>query len=284
LSYARNTGVELTSAPIILFVDDDVMPGRTWLQSMKEAFDAHPEADCIGGRVKPHWTAPPPDWFTLHEHAGPLALQDRPRAAYVNARQASACLLGANFGFRRSVFEAIGGFSPHYPRGQDREFEMRMWRAGMQGLYLPAMDVTVEVPRERLTRQYHRRWHATTAHYHALMRYRDMVDANGVLRAESPRARRLLGVPLFMYRAWLAHGAGWIGSLLTRRSRERFYHETRLWYYASFFVTRLRYPNGVCLPGPRLRVRRASSTGAQASHPAAISTSAGRLVPPIPSS
>ena len=254
-SYARNTGVELTTAPIVIFLDDDGIPGRTWLREFMDAFTSHPEADCIGGRVRPEWAAPPPEWFTNHEHAGPVALQDRPLAAYVNASQASACLLTANLGFRRSVFEVVGGFSPHYFRGQDRELEMRMWRAGLQGLYLPGMEVTVEVPPERLTRRYHRRWHATTAYYHALMRYRDTIDASGHLRDETPDMRRLLGTPLFMYRAALAHAAGWIGAAIARRHAARFYHETRLWYYASFVVTRCRHPRDLCVPGPSLRVK-----------------------------
>ena len=257
------------------------MPVPTWLQAVKEAFDTHPEADCIGGRVKPRWSAPPPDWFTNHEHAGPLALQDRPRAAYVNAGQASACLLTANLGIRRSVFEIVGGFSPHYPRGQDRELEMRMWRAGLQGLYLPTMDVIVEVPPERLTRRYHRRWHTTTARYHALMRYRDAVDANGVLREESPAARRLLGVPLFMYRACFAHVTGWLRAAVRRRSSESFYHETRLWdctrassspaaairrgcvYLAPLCACTSRRRRPLVRPHRRLRFTRRRTTGSR---------------------
>jgi glycosyltransferase involved in cell wall biosynthesis len=277
-SYARNTGIELTTAPIVLFLDDDGLPGLDWLQSFKDAFDTHLEADCIGGRVKPRWSAPPPDWFTNRQHAGPLALQDRPHAAYVNAGQASACLLTANLGIRRSVFEIVGGFSPDYPRGQDRELELRMWRAGLQGLYLPAMEVVVEVPPERLTRRYHRQWHATTARYHALMRYRDAVDADGVLREESPDARRLLGIPLFMYRAFLAHAVGWLRASVRRRSSEAFFHETRLWYYAGFFFTRLRHPKGRCGRGPALRMPPPTPIVPRV-HTTATATASAPLVP-----
>ena len=42
---------------------------------------------------------------------------------------------------------------------------MRLWRAGKRGLYLPDMDVVVEVPADRLTKAYHRRWQATTGSY-----------------------------------------------------------------------------------------------------------------------
>lgn len=239
VSHARNSGVRTTSAPIIAFLDDDGLPGRDWVAGMKRSFDTHPEADCIGGRVKAVWSVPRPAWLQ-DAHAGPIALQDRPQAAYVNAQNASACLLTANLGFRRSVFERIGGFSPDYPRNQDRELELRMWRAGMQGLYLPAMEVTVDVPPHRLTRAYHRRWQATTGHFHALMRFRDMVDGQGVLREESPHTRRLFGTPLFLYRSAAGHLFGWLSAAIRMRGSDRFYHETRLWYYLSFVRTRWR--------------------------------------------
>jgi glycosyltransferase involved in cell wall biosynthesis len=243
VSYARNSGVAATAAPVVLFLDDDGVPGPEWVSEMKRAFDAHPEADCIGGRVRAHWLQPPPSWLT-GPHWGPIAIQDRPEPAYLNSRHAAACLLSANLGCRREAFDAVGGFSPEYPRNQDREFELRLWRAGRQGLYLPGMDVVVDVPAERLTRRYHRRWQATTGKYHAIMRYRDTLDASGALVEERPDVPRVFGSPAFMYREFLEHLAGYLIAALTFDSDRRFYHESRLWYYVSFFWTRWRTRTG----------------------------------------
>jgi glycosyltransferase involved in cell wall biosynthesis len=237
VSYARNTGVAATTAPIVAFLDDDGVTGADWVWSMKRAFDEHPEADCIGGRIKPRWIHPRPSWLTA-PHSGPIALQDRTEAAYINARQASACLLSANLGIRREAFNVVGGFSPDYPRNQDRELEMRLWRAGRQGLYLPAMEVTVDVPRERLTRRYHRRWQATTGKYHALMRYRDTLSPDGAMIEEPARTAKIFGSPRFLYREFLAHLSGCMRALIALDRDRRFFHETRLWYYVSFFWTR----------------------------------------------
>lgn len=239
VSYARNTGVAATTAPVVVFVDDDGIAGRDWVRSMRRAFDEHPEADCIGGRVAPRWITPRPSWLTA-PHAGPIAIQDRPEVAWLNAHQASACLLSANLGCRREAFDAVGGFSPDYPRNQDREFELRLWRAGRQGLYLPAMDITVEVPAERLEPGYHRRWQATTGMYHARMRFRDCLSPDGALIEEEAGARRLGGVPLFLYRECLAHLAGCVFAAVALDGDRRFFHETRLWYYAGFFRERWR--------------------------------------------
>src|SRR3954469_13944522 len=83
VSYARNTGVEHTTAPLIAFLDDDGLPGTDWVWAMKRAFDEHPEVDCLGGRIKPNWITPPPAWM-MPQHSGPIAVQDRPFAAYLN--------------------------------------------------------------------------------------------------------------------------------------------------------------------------------------------------------
>jgi glycosyltransferase involved in cell wall biosynthesis len=237
VSYARNTGVASTTAPVVVFLDDDGVPGAEWVREMKRAFDAHPEADCIGGRIRPRWVHPRPSWLTA-PHWGPIAVQDRPEPARLNLRQAASCLLSANLGCRREAFEAVGGFSPAYPRNQDREFEMRLWRAGRQGLYLPAMDVVVDIPPARLTRRYHRRWQATTGKYHAIMRYRDTLTPEGAIVDEDPRVARILGSPRFLFREFLGHVAGYVQAAFAFDADRRFFHETRLWYYVSFFWTR----------------------------------------------
>ncbi|HEY7171891.1 MAG TPA: glycosyltransferase family A protein [Vicinamibacterales bacterium] len=237
VSHARNAGIERARSPIVAFIDDDVEAAPDWLTSLKRAFDEHPEADCVGGRVRPRWRAPRPSWLTS-DHAGAIAVQDRPHFFTVGPHHASPCLLTANFACRRRVFDEVGLFSPLFRRGQDRELQMRMWRAGKTGVYCPSVEVIVEPPADRLVKEYHRRWHATTAMYHALMWYRDEVDGDGQL-LPLPRPRRtLFGTPLFIYREWLGHAAGWLATLLFGPGDRRFYHETRLYYGASFIRTR----------------------------------------------
>jgi glycosyltransferase involved in cell wall biosynthesis len=239
VSHARNTGIVNAAAPIIAFVDDDVEARADWLMSLKRAFDKHPDADCIGGRVRAVWTTPRPAWLTPSE-VGAIAVQDRPAAFTVGAHNASPCLLTANFACRRGVFEEVGLFSPAFRRGQDRELQMRMWRAGKRGVYCPDVEVVVEPPADRLTKAYHRRWQATTAKYHALMWYRDAIAQDNRLLPVDPRRRTLFGTPLFMYRDLLAHVRGLLLALLTFNTNALFHHEARLWYGASFIRTRWR--------------------------------------------
>ncbi|HVG21181.1 MAG TPA: glycosyltransferase family A protein, partial [Blastocatellia bacterium] len=51
ISHGRNAGIRNATAPIIAFTDDDVRVGLDWVSAIKRAFDEHPEADFVGGKI-----------------------------------------------------------------------------------------------------------------------------------------------------------------------------------------------------------------------------------------
>ncbi|HEY1307383.1 MAG TPA: glycosyltransferase [Vicinamibacterales bacterium] len=236
ISYARNTGVSIARSSRLAFLDDDGVPVPTWVREVKDAFDQHPDVDCFGFRIRPVWSTPAPSWLTA-ANSGPIAIQDRPNPAPLDREHAFACLLSANLACRRQAFDQVGGFSPLYARSEDREFELRLWNAGKRGLYLPIADVLVDVPANRLTKDYHRRWQVVVAHYHALMRYHDRLDGSGRLIPDGTYIT-WLRVPRFMYRSCLQHIGAWLRAALTGRADERFREELQIRYYVSFFRSR----------------------------------------------
>jgi glucosyl-dolichyl phosphate glucuronosyltransferase len=238
-SCARNAGIAVARAPILAFIDDDVRPSVEWAVSICQAFAEHPEIDCLGGRVEPRWPRTPPAWLT-RALWGPLALQmGRGDAPYLDRGHASACLITANFACRAEVFRAIGGFSPEFQRDEDREFNLRLWRAGRRGIYDDSVVAYAEVQPERLTRRYHRGWHHVTGRNHARLYFRDTIRADGALDDDLPaRSRLIAGVPGFLYRECAAHAVAWLRHLLTGRADEAFADECRLRYLASYFTTR----------------------------------------------
>src|SRR5690554_3806880 len=127
-----------------------------------------------------------------------------------------------NFACRREAFDAVGGFNPAFPRGQDREMQLRLWAAGKQGLFTPELIATTVVPLERMTKAYHRKWYTTRGHYLALMRYYDRIDSQGNLTGDRADTPRFLGTPLFLYRGLLRHAIGWSLAMLRFNGTDAF--------------------------------------------------------------
>ena len=230
LSHGRNTGIAHARGKIIAFTDDDIRPAPDWLQRIKEAFDRNPEVDVVGGRVLPRWDLHPPAWLT-RDHWAPLALVDfGEQALHVN-RERPLCLVGANSAYRRSALDRIGNFSLDVQRvrngiGSIDEGELleRLWRSGGKGLYDPEIVVYAQVQAERLSRAYHRRWHAGHGRSYAILRQEEF---------ERSRAR-ILNIPVHLYRAALLNAGHWVASRLAGRSDAAFQSELKLCFFAGY--------------------------------------------------
>jgi glycosyltransferase involved in cell wall biosynthesis len=239
VSYGRNAGIEQAKAPIIAFTDDDCQPAANWVESIVRAFERHTDVDCIGGRVVARWPEHVPEWFTPLQ-ASPLALCEHgDEEAVVDATKAATCLITANLAVRRHVFDKAGGFSPQYPRGQDRELQLRIWRAGYRGLYVPDVVVTVDVPPERLTKQYFRRWYGRYGDVHGRLRLLETIDLDGRLVEPITRGA-ILGVPPFLYRRLATTLMAWMWAVMRMRHGEAFFHENRVRYLTNYIRRRMR--------------------------------------------
>ena len=238
LPYARNAGVLASTAPIVAFTDDDVEVGSEWVATIKRIFDSHPNIDMIGGRVRPIWPMSVPAWVTPKQ-LGPFALGERgDLPVRVSAANAAPCLVGANFAFRREVFDRVGLFDPAFTKSQDREIQLRLWRAGGQGLYAPELAITVAVPEDRLTRKYFRYWYTIYGVYHSRMRLLDVIDREG--RLAEPSGRMIFGAPGFLYRELAAAIARWILSIVRFDRPAAFHWENRARYLVSYLRERYR--------------------------------------------
>ena len=107
---ARNAAVAAARAPLLAFTDDDCLPAPAWLAALLEAFADDPGVVVIQGRVRPApgdvAGAGPWDHYISVEGPGPLF---------------ETC----NVAYRRSQFDAVGGFDgadPLLRTGPDRPF------------------------------------------------------------------------------------------------------------------------------------------------------------------
>lgn len=242
LSYGRNTGIALARAPLIALSDDDVRAAPDWVQQIKLTFDGRPDIDYIGGLVLPHWMEPPPRWLTK-AHWAPLALQDYGPEPIVTGRERAMCLVGANLAFRRRVFDRVGLFTPALGRikdgigsTEDHDMQLRIWRAGMHGLYAPPAVVTADVTPDRLLKPYHRRWHRGNGRHCAMMRLREFVPTDVGPVSEPQDLVTLFGSPAFVYADLPRYGYLWLDALCRRD--DTFFYANQLRHVWSYIRER----------------------------------------------
>lgn len=242
LSHGRNTGIGLARAPIIALTDDDVRVAPDWIAQLERTFREHPEIDYIGGRVLPNWLEPPPRWLTT-AHWSPLALQDYGEEPMSTGRERAVCLVGASLTFRRRVFETVGLFTPALGRikdgigsTEDHDMQLRMWRAGMRGLYAPNVVSSADVTPDRMQKAYHRRWHRGHGRHCAMMRLRELVPADMGPLTEPRDLILLFGSPAFVYIDLLRTTYRWLEAVCRRK--DPLFYANRLRHVRSYIRAR----------------------------------------------
>ncbi|MFG3656168.1 glycosyltransferase family 2 protein [Streptomyces sp. NPDC047706] len=116
LSAGRNTGIAAAHGGVIAFLDDDAVAERDWLRHFAASY-ADPRVMAVGGRTVPVWASGRrPDWFPEEfDWVVGCTYRGLPRGL-VRVRN----VLGGNASFRRTAFDAAGGFATGIGRDGDR--------------------------------------------------------------------------------------------------------------------------------------------------------------------
>ena len=162
VSYARNRGIAETSAPLLVFIDDDERINPGFLRAYADFFDAHPDAVVAGGRIIAEYVTGRPAWLSKYTEmpiANPMDFGDA-----VRPFPAGRVPGGGNMAFRRAGLEGFGGFDPSLGRangeligGEENDFFERLRRGGETIWYVPGAVMWHIIPPSKLTEEYFRR-------------------------------------------------------------------------------------------------------------------------------
>ncbi|UVI39095.1 glycosyltransferase family 2 protein [Qipengyuania spongiae] len=137
LGAARDAAWRMAKGDIVLFTDDDCYVAPDIVDATLEAFAKHPQTGLIGGRILLH---DPSDY--------PVTIDERTETEMIAPYSFAppGTLQGANFAFRRSALEAIGGIDTMLGAGtpfpcEDIDAVAACLWAGIPGRFDPTMVV-----------------------------------------------------------------------------------------------------------------------------------------------
>ena len=135
LNAARNTGVRMSAAPLIAFLDDDVEVFPGWLRALVDGAQRHPEADAFGGPIRARLEGRTPS--ACGREDPPITSLD------LGPEDSKASMVwGANMAIRRSAYQRMGPFDEAVAGHGDEEDWLRaLSAAGGRIVYLAGAGV-----------------------------------------------------------------------------------------------------------------------------------------------
>lgn len=137
---ACNAGIRLARGEIVILLDDDMYPGREFLEGHAAAHQAHPGCAIIGAApVLIDDSSPPATRYIanrFNQHLANLA-----RDGYLMKFRD---FYSGNFSLRRDLFAKVGGFDEDFVvyGNEDLEFSYRLAAAGVTAVFSPAAVAT----------------------------------------------------------------------------------------------------------------------------------------------
>jgi len=238
-SHAINRGIVSTQGDLVGMIDDDEEVDAGWLLRIYRAFQTQ-SVDFIGGPYIPVWEASPPPWLPP-DYPGVIGCIDGGDSMAVYDNRYPGILMGGNAVLTRAILAKVGLYSTELGRtgsrllaGEDEDMYRRLLAAGARGLYLPDLIIYHQVPSERLTKRYYRRWCFWRG-----------TSCGWIAKTVPQQCALLAGVPRWLYgkaaRGLLRNARG---MLQRRNPAESFSDELAMWDLAGFFFGKHFYRPG----------------------------------------
>lgn len=169
---ALNSAVAVARGSIVAFTDDDVNVTPQWLMNVARCFE-ETKCDGLGGRVLPDYPPQTPQWVkdNIDILTGTIVAHDYGESDKVYAKPMYEAI-GANYAFRKSIFDECGlfrtdlGVGTGY-LGEDTEIINRLERHKKIIYYCGGALVTHPVDLNRAKLDYIAKWNIALGRYRA---------------------------------------------------------------------------------------------------------------------
>jgi glycosyltransferase involved in cell wall biosynthesis len=158
-SFARNTGAAIAKGNWLVFMDDDAVANKDYIENIIRFFNNHPQANAMGGRIIPRYIPEKPKWISHHVASlvGNFEYSDT-----VVEFAAERYPLESNMVVAKKDFDAVKGFSTEIPGvqgtlrigGEGKDFFLRLKATGKTVYYCPDVIVEHIVEVIKLTQEY----------------------------------------------------------------------------------------------------------------------------------
>lgn len=200
-SFALNHGLKSAKGDILAFTDDDIVAPEDWLIKLNDKFDQY-GCDGIGGRVLPIYPDNTPQWIKDNavKLAGGVVIYDYGEEDFLYTVDYFP-FIGANYAFKRNVFEACGGFradlGPGMPAmGEDTELVERLASKGKTLYYCGSVLIWHPVDLNRLKLKPMAKWHIALGRYAAKREIENKVKISSYF----------FGIPRYLYKGVILDG------------------------------------------------------------------------------
>lgn len=164
LSEARNYGIDLTNANIVVFIDDDGIADDSWLFEHYKLY-ADPSVVSVGGKIIPKWLNDIPNWLSpelITYFSGYFSLLDI--GTEVREIQYPEIPYGCNMSFRKDVFlkeilfdKKLGRMGDTLMSNEEDYLYYTLNQQGKKIMYTPFAIVNHQINTSRMNKSFIKR-------------------------------------------------------------------------------------------------------------------------------
>ena len=159
LSFARNRGIAEARGDWFIFIDDDAMLHKGYLENLKKYIVKYPDADAFGGKIVPEFeSGEKPAWLCKWTYSWVSALN---LGKNVQLFKGGKYPIGANMGISRRAIKQCGTFDTSLGRsknnlmgGEEKDIFNRIKAKDLKIYYLPNLVVNHIIPPHRTTTEF----------------------------------------------------------------------------------------------------------------------------------